>query len=154
VSDIHEIYYEQCGNPMVNRRFSARRTGRRNRAEYRQFHDPNAYRIVLFGSKGVRTEPPHASLEDNTTGIWCRTLKSCASTWASRKCSVWGSMGQHISLAYAESIPVARLNSCCAEFFSARPKEIKWFYQEGAAGFFRTLEEYLKVIPENERVIW
>jgi proline iminopeptidase len=36
--------------------------------------------------------------------------------------------------------------------FLCRPKEISWFYQEGASWIFPDVwEEYLKVIPESER---
>ena len=36
--------------------------------------------------------------------------------------------------------------------FLCRPKEIKWFYQEGTSWLFADVwEEYLKVIPESER---
>ena len=49
VSDIHEIYYEQCGNakgkPVV---FLHGGPGGGLVPEYRQFHDPSAYHVVLF----------------------------------------------------------------------------------------------------------
>ncbi|MBA3806097.1 MAG: prolyl aminopeptidase, partial [Acidobacteria bacterium] len=36
--------------------------------------------------------------------------------------------------------------------FLCRPKEIRWFYQEGASAIFPDIwEQYLKVIPEDER---
>jgi len=36
--------------------------------------------------------------------------------------------------------------------FLCRPKEIKWFYQEGAGWIFADVwEEFVKVIPEDER---
>src|ERR1700694_2918674 len=68
VSDIHEIYYEQAGNPngkpVV---FLHGGPGGGIVPEYRQFHDPAAYRVVLFDQRGSGQSTPHASLEDNTT---------------------------------------------------------------------------------------
>ena len=68
VSDVHEIYYEECGNPdgkpavFVHGGPGA---GCDNRA--RSFFDPDAYRIVLFDQRGCGRSRPHASLVDNTT---------------------------------------------------------------------------------------
>ena len=68
VSDIHEIYYEQCGNPKGKPVvFLHGGPGGGLVPEYRQFHDPNAYRIVLFDQRGSGQSTPHASLEQNTT---------------------------------------------------------------------------------------
>ena len=68
VSDIHEIYYEQCGNPKGKPVvFLHGGPGGGLIPEYRQFHDPKAYRIVLFDQRGSGQSTPHASLEQNTT---------------------------------------------------------------------------------------
>jgi len=68
VSDIHDIYYEQCGNPngqpVV---FLHGGPGAGLVANYRCFFDPEAYRIVLFDQRGAGNSVPHASLEENTT---------------------------------------------------------------------------------------
>ena len=68
VSDIHEIYYEQCGNPKGKPVvFLHGGPGGGITPEYRQFHDPAAYRIVLFDQRGSGQSTPHASIEENTT---------------------------------------------------------------------------------------
>jgi hypothetical protein len=68
VSEIHDIYYEQCGNPdgqpVV---FLHGGPGAGLTADYRRFFDPKAYRIVLFDQRGAGRSSPHASLEENTT---------------------------------------------------------------------------------------
>ena len=52
VSDIHELYYEQCGNPdgqpVV---FLHGGPGGGITPDYRRFFDPEAYRIVLFDQR-------------------------------------------------------------------------------------------------------
>ena len=68
VSDIHELYYEQCGNPKGKPVvFLHGGPGGGVVPEYRQFFDPAAYRIVLFDQRGSGKSTPNASLEDNTT---------------------------------------------------------------------------------------
>src|SRR5262245_63594941 len=68
VSAVHELYYEQCGNPngkpVV---FLHGGPGAGLIPDYRRFFDPQAYRIVLFEQRGAGRSKPHASLEDNTT---------------------------------------------------------------------------------------
>jgi proline iminopeptidase len=68
VSDIHELYYEQCGNP--NGRpvvFLHGGPGGGLQPFYRQYFDPQAYRVVLLDQRGSGKSTPHANLEENTT---------------------------------------------------------------------------------------
>ena len=63
VSDVHEIYYEQCGNPKGKPVvFLHGGPGGGLVPEYRQFHDPAAYRIVLFDQRGSGRSAPHANI--------------------------------------------------------------------------------------------
>jgi proline iminopeptidase len=67
-STVHELYYEQCGNPegkpVV---FLHGGPGAGLVPDYRRFFGPAAYRVVLFDQRGSGKSTPHASLEDNTT---------------------------------------------------------------------------------------
>ena len=63
-----------------------------------------------------------------------------------------GSWGSTLSLAYAETYPDRATELVLRGIFLCRPKEIKWFYQEGCSWIFADVwEEFVKVIPENER---
>ena len=68
VSPVHELYYEQCGNPegkpVV---FLHGGPGAGLVPDYRRFFDPATFRVVLFDQRGSGKSTPHASLEDNTT---------------------------------------------------------------------------------------
>ena len=56
------------------------------------------------------------------------------------------------SLAYAETHPDRATELVLRGIFLCRPKEIKWFYQEGCSWIFADVwEEFVKVIPEDER---
>jgi len=63
-----------------------------------------------------------------------------------------GSWGSTLALTYAETHPSRATELVLRGIFLCRPKEIKWFYQEGAGWIFPDVwQEYVKVIPANER---
>ena len=65
---VHEIYYEQCGNPEGKPIiFLHGGPGGGAGSFSRRFFDPKKYRIVLFDQRGCGKSKPHACLEDNTT---------------------------------------------------------------------------------------
>ena len=110
VSDLHEIYYEQCGNPngkpVV---FLHGGPGGGITPEYRQFHDPNAYRIVLFDQRGSGQSTPHASIEENTTWDLVSDIEKLREHLGIDKWQVFGgSWGSTLSLAYAETHQIGR----------------------------------------------
>jgi proline iminopeptidase len=154
VSHIHEVYYEQCGNPegkpVV---FLHGGPGGGIVPEYRQFHDPSAYRIVLFDQRGSGQSTPHASLEENTTWDLVADIEKLREHLGIEKWQVFGgSWGSTLSLAYAETHSTRATELVLRGIFLCRPKEIKWFYQDGASWIFPDVwEEFLKVIPETER---
>ena len=68
VSDLHEIYYEESGNPKGKPAvFLHGGPGGGTDPKMRRFFDPKRYRIVLFDQRGSGKSKPHASLEANTT---------------------------------------------------------------------------------------
>jgi len=154
VSNIHEIYYEQCGNPQGKPVvFLHGGPGGGIVSDYRRFHDPNAYRIVLFDQRGSGQSTPHASLDENTTWDLVADIEKLRQHLGIDKWQVFGgSWGSTLSLAYAETHPTRATELVLRGIFLCRPKEIKWFYQEGASWMFADVwEEFVKVIPEDER---
>jgi proline iminopeptidase len=154
VSAIHDIYYEQCGNPdgrpVV---FLHGGPGGGIIADYRRFFDPEAYRIVLFDQRGAGKSTPHASLEENTTWHLASDIERLRQRLGIEKWMVFGgSWGSTIALAYAQTYPACVGSLVLRGIFLCRPKEIDWFYQEGASAIFPDVwEQYQSVIPESER---
>jgi len=154
VSDTHEIYYEQVGNPngkpVV---FLHGGPGGGLTPEYRQYHDPSAYRVVLFDQRGAGQSTPHASLEENTTWDLVADIEKLRQHLGIDKWQVFGgSWGSTLSLAYAVTYPERATELVLRGIFLCRPKEIQWFYQEGTSWIFPDVwEQYLNVIPEDER---
>ena len=68
VSPVHEIYYEESGNPKGKPVvFLHGGPGGGTDANMRRFFNPKRYRIVLFDQRGCGRSRPTASLVDNTT---------------------------------------------------------------------------------------
>ncbi|MEO0869838.1 MAG: prolyl aminopeptidase, partial [Cyanobacteria bacterium J06642_11] len=63
-----------------------------------------------------------------------------------------GSWGSTLALAYAQTYPQRCAGLILRGIFMLRPKEIRWFYQEGASYIFPDAwEHYLEPIPLEER---
>ncbi len=154
VSPVHTLYYEQSGNPdgtpVV---FLHGGPGGGTKADYRQYFDPQAYRIVLFDQRGSGQSTPHANLEDNTTWHLVDDIERLREhlgidTWV----VFGGSWGSTLALAYAETHPKTCRALVLRGIFLCRRKELIWFYQQGADAIYPDLfEKYIAEIPEAER---
>ena len=154
VSPIHELYYEQVGNPNGKPAvFLHGGPGGGLTLDYRRYFDPAVYRLVLFDQRGSGQSTPHASLEENTTWDLVADIERLREHLGIESWLVFGgSWGSTLALAYAETHPERVTELVLRGIFLCRPKEIRWFYQEGANWLFADVwEEYLNVIPEAER---
>jgi proline iminopeptidase len=154
VSEIHTIHYELVGNPngkpVV---FLHGGPGGGIIPDYRRYFDPMAYRIVLFDQRGSGKSIPHASLEENTTWDLVEDIEKLRNHLGIESWQVFGgSWGSTLSLAYAITHPDRVRELVLRGIFLCRPKEIKWFYQDGASWIFPDVwEQFVNVIPGPER---
>jgi proline iminopeptidase len=154
VSPIHELYYEQVGKPTGKPVvFLHGGPGGGIVPDYRRYFDPKVYRVVLFDQRGSGKSTPHASLEENTTWHLVSDIEQLREHLGIDTWQVFGgSWGSTLALAYAETHPDRVRELVLRGIFLCRPKEIQWFYQEGASAIFADVwEQYLNVIPEDER---
>ena len=154
VSPVHNLYYEQCGNPQGRPVvFLHGGPGGGLVEVYRRFFNPSAYRIVLFDQRGSGQSTPHASLVENTTWHLVSDIERLRERLGIESWVVFGgSWGSTLSLAYAQTHPERVRALVLRGIFLCRSKEIRWFYQEGASAIFPDVwEEYVRVIPEAER---
>ena len=154
VSPVHTLYYEQSGNPQgAPVVFLHGGPGIGTVPDFRRFFDPAAYRIILFDQRGAGRSTPHASLEENSTWHLVADIESLREHLGVRRWQVFGgSWGSTLALAYAETHPERVAQLVLRGIFLCRPKEIQWFYQEGASAIYPDVwEQYLAVIPEAER---
>lgn len=154
VSDLHTIYYEQSGNPdgkpVV---FLHGGPGGGTIPTYRQYFDPEKWRIILFDQRGAGKSKPHAELRENTTWELVSDIEKLRSHLHIDRWVVFGgSWGSTLSLAYSQTHPDRCLGLILRGIFLLRRKEILWFYQAGASWIFPDAwEQYLAPIPPEER---
>lgn len=154
VSNVHELYFEECGNPKGKPAlFVHGGPGAGCDERARRFFDPDAYRIILFDQRGCGRSRPHASLEDNTTWALVSDMEALREHLGLQQWLVFGgSWGSTLALAYAQSHPARTSELVLRGIFMLSQFELKWFYQEGASALFPDRwEDYVSAIPENER---
>jgi proline iminopeptidase len=154
VSDEHEIYYEECGNPKGKPAvFVHGGPGAGCDPRSRRFFDPDAYRIVLFDQRGCGRSRPHASLVDNTTWHLVDDMEKLRAHLGIERWLVFGgSWGSTLSLAYAQTHPTRVTELVLRGIFMLTQFELRWFYQEGASAIFPDYwESYVAAIAPAER---
>ena len=154
VSSLHEIYYEECGNPK-GKPVAVLHGGPGGGIfpNLRRFHDPAHYRIILFDQRGCGASTPYACLEENTTQDLVADMERLRiHLGVERWQVVGGSWGSTLALAYAEAYPSLVTELIVRGIFTVRKVEVDWLYQHGASMLFPDFwENYVKPIPENER---
>ncbi|MGP4844774.1 prolyl aminopeptidase [Marinobacter sp. 1Y8] len=150
----HELYLEESGNPdgipvvVVH-------GGPGGGCEdyYRRFFDAERFRIILFDQRGAGRSTPLAELEGNTTQALVEDLETIRRFLGVEQWALFGgSWGSTLSLVYAETHPEHVLALVLRGIFLCRPRDIRWFYQEGASRVFPDYwRDYLAPVPEAER---
>nr|WP_225937764.1 prolyl aminopeptidase [Myxococcus sp. RHSTA-1-4] len=154
VSALHEVYFEECGNPRGKPVvFIHGGPGGATDPRQRRFFDPDAYRIVLFDQRGCGKSTPHASLEENTTWDLVADMERLREHLGIERWQLFGgSWGSTLALAYAQTHPERVTELVLRGIFLLRKQEIDWFYQRGASALFPDAwEHYLAPIPPEER---
>src|SRR5882724_5860998 len=156
VSDVHELYFEESGNPDGKPAvFLHGGPGGGTDAKMRTFFDPKLYRIVLFDQRGCGKSRPHASLVDNTTWHLVEDIERLREHLGMERWLVFGgSWGSTLALAYAQSHPQRVTELVLRGIFLLRKWEIDWFYQnpDGAGALFPDLwQQYVATIPATQR---
>ncbi|MEO8223601.1 MAG: prolyl aminopeptidase [Gammaproteobacteria bacterium] len=154
VSGLHEIYYEQCGNPQgLPAVFLHGGPGAGGDVTPRRFFDPARYRIILLDQRGCGRSRPHAELRENTTWDLIADVETLRERLGIDRWLVFGgSWGSTLSLLYAETHPARVTALVLRGIFLLRPSEIAWFYQQGAGDLYPDAwEAYRDFIPADER---
>lgn len=154
VSALHEIYYEEAGNPNGVPVLTVHGgPGGGSSPTMRRFHDPAHYRIILLDQRGCGRSTPHAELDENTTWHLVDDMERLREhlgldTWH----LFGGSWGSTLSLAYAQRHPERVAAMVLRGIFLMRWREIQWFYQDGCNRLFPdAYKAFQDLIPPAER---
>lgn len=151
VSNLHELYYEQSGNPegkpIV---FLHGGPGGGTGPKSRRFFDPDFYRIILFDQRGAGKSTPHAETGENTTHDLVSDMEKLRKNFGLDDWMIFGgSWGSTLALSYTISHLDKVKGLILRGVFLCREKEISWYYEEGGAQmiFPEEWEKYKAKIP-------
>jgi len=152
--DGHDIYYEECGRadgkPCVILHGGP---GGAINPTMRRFFDPKRWRMALFDQRGCGKSRPNASLDNNTTWALIEDIERLREHLGVEKWTVFGgSWGSTLALAYAITHPERVEALVLRGIFLLTPRELHWFYQDGASYMFPDAwERFVEPIPAAER---
>lgn len=154
VSDIHTIYFEECGNPNGKPAvFIHGGPGGGIQPSYRQYFNPDKYRVILVDQRGCGKSTPFAELKENTTQDLIQDFEKIRKKLNIDKWMIFGgSWGSTLGLAYAQAYPEVVTELVLRGIFLGREKELSWLYQHGASMVFPDMwEKYIEPIPVEQR---
>jgi proline iminopeptidase len=154
VSDVHEIYYELCGNPDGKPVFVLHGgPGAACSPYYRRFFNPEKFLIVLHDQRGCGKSRPFAELRENTTQHLVEDIEKMRKHLDLDKIVLFGgSWGTTLGLAYGETYPENVAGMVLRGVFLATKEELDHYYHGGVSLFFPDVyDRLLSVLPDKNR---
>ncbi|MBI4720518.1 MAG: prolyl aminopeptidase [Chitinivibrionia bacterium] len=153
VSDLHELYYELCGNPDGKPVFMLHGGPGGSSSPYmRRLCNPEKFLIVLYDQRGSGKSKPYAETRENTTPLLVEDIEALRTHLGLDSLIVFGgSWGATLGLAYAEAHPEHVSGLVLRGVFTATKEEIDHFYHGGVKPFFpETYEKFVSALPEPQ----
>jgi proline iminopeptidase len=154
VSDIHEIYYELCGNPQGKPVFVLHGgPGASCTPYYRRFFNPDRFLIVLHDQRGAGKSKPFAELRENTTQNLVEDIEKLRKHLNLGKIILFGgSWGTTLALAYAETYPENVAGIVMRGVFTCTQEELDHYYHGGVRAFFPdAYDSLLAALPDPNK---
>lgn len=151
VSDIHEIYYELCGNPDGMPVFVIHGGPGAGCSPYmRQFFNPEKYLIVLHDQRGCGKSKPNAELKENNTQELVKDIERLREKLNLDKIILFGgSWGTTLSLTYAEKYPENVKAMVLRGIFLGTKEEDDMYYPRLKRYFPELYQNCLDLLPES-----
>jgi proline iminopeptidase len=153
VGNIHEIYYEECGNPngypVV---FLHGGPGSGCNATQRRFFDPEFYRIILLDQRGCGRSRPMGETQENNTDALINDIEILKKHLNIKKWLVFGgSWGSTLGLTYAIAHPASVTGLILRGIFLSRSHELDWFLRDINYFYPEAYEALRAYLPNSER---
>ncbi len=156
VSDLHSIYWEECGNPdgipvLVLHGGPGGSAG----PNMRRFFDPGRFRIILHDQRGAGRSTPTGEWRENNTQLLVSDINRLREHLGVEGKAILfgGSWGSTLAVAYAEAYPELVSGLVMRGIFLASKAEINYFYHGGATLFFPDNWERLRgILPEPDKL--
>ncbi|MDP1766268.1 MAG: prolyl aminopeptidase [Methylotenera sp.] len=151
--NLHEIYYEVCGNPTgVPVVFLHGGPGSGCNPTQRRFFDPAFYRIVLIDQRGCGRSKPQGSISQNTTNDLVDDIEAIRNILNIKQWLVFGgSWGSTLALAYAVQHSDKVTGLILRGIFLSRPSELRWFLGQVQAFYPESWEALCNYLPHDKR---
>lgn len=154
VSDLHQLYVEECGSPgKIPILFIHGGPGAGCSESHRRYFDPQKFHIILFDQRGCGKSTPHAELKSNNTHALIEDIEKIRVLLGIQQWVIFGgSWGSTLALLYAQSYPERILHLILRGIFLCRKKDIDWFYQSGTSHLFPDAwAAFVEPIADQER---
>ena len=153
VSNLHEIYFEECGNPsgppVV---FLHGGPGSGCNPTQRRFFDPKHYRIILLDQRGCGRSTPQGEMRDNTTDDLVSDIEALRQHLNIARWHVFGgSWGSTLALAYAIKHTNRVISLALRGIFLSRPAELAWFLGGVEQIYPDVWHNLISYLPEKEQ---
>jgi len=153
VDAIHELYWEQCGNPEGEPILFLHGGPGAGCSEHdRRFFDPERFRIVLFDQRGSGRSRPVGDLTDNTMAFTAQDIEQLREQLGINSWHVFGgSYGSTIALYYAQVFPQRCKSLVLRGIWLLREEEIDWWIYRIRMIQPELWSEFAGFIPKAER---
>lgn len=153
MDDVHDIYYEVCGNPngypVI---FLHGGPGSGCNPTQRRFFDPAHYKIILMDQRGCGRSSPRGSTQQNTTPDLISDIEAIRTDLAIEQWLVFGgSWGSTLALSYALAHPARVTGLILRGIFLSRPAELDWFLKDLAHFYPEVWHQLASYLPPEEQ---
>ena len=152
VSDGHELYWEQSGNPDgVPIVVLHGGPGGGASGIHRRFFDPDHYRIIVFDQRGAGRSTPLANLTGNNTANLVQDMEDLRVHLGLERWILFGgSWGSTLALSYAVHYADRCAGMILRGIFLCEQSEIDWFMSGMQTIFPEAWEQFASLFDESD----
>lgn len=153
VNDLHQIYYEECGNPHgIPVIFLHGGPGSGCNPTQRRFFDPKHYRIILLDQRGCGRSLPIGEVSLNTTDDLVGDIEKLRMHLRINTWHVFGgSWGSTLALAYAVKHTNQVISLVLRGIFLSRSSELRWFLGDVQHFYPEVWHKLISYLPADKR---